>query len=118
MDYIAIIVQSSGYIKSDLYLTCLDRPLSSDLWWHLLLSSRIDGRIFEYIDYIMPARGSILVMVFQGVGTHYILIQDHTILKDVTPSYLVFRRLPTYPGVSLICYVSKVMFYITSTQDN
>ena len=57
-------------------------------------------------------------MIFQGVGTHYTLIQGHTILEDVNPSYLVFRRLPTSPGVSLTCYVSKVMFYITSTQDN
>ena len=31
------------------------------------------------------AKGSVIVMILQGVDTHYTLLQGHTILEDLTP---------------------------------
>ena len=43
-------------------------------------------------------RGIIItvVMILQGVGMHVYFSTDHTILEDVTPSYLIFRRLSVF----------------------
>ena len=56
-----------------------------------LLSRRIDGRVFEYVDYTVPGK-VLFVMIIQDVNTHYILLQGNAILENVFLLRFSLRR--------------------------
>ena len=53
----------------------------------IISTCRVYGRVFKCIDSTSYSKGSIIVMILQGVDTHYTTLQGHAIVGDVILLY-------------------------------